>query len=324
MGLYQKIKTKIREKIPFFIAWILILLCVCVFLFNRIVIIVEAGEGGVQYKLFFGGTVTTKVYGEGIHVIYPWNSMHIYNIRYQQEPHEFNILTKNGLKVEIFISIRYRPEYNLLGVLHQSVGPEYVDVVVIPEIENVLRVLIGKLEAEEVYTTKQAIIEKSISYATEQIAKRFVKVDDVIIKRMQLPSEVEEEITEKMKQKHKAAAYKFKIEREKKELERKTIEAEALKILHKALTKEVLHWKGIEATLKLAESENAKTLIIGSKDSGLPIIGNLSVAPYTETGTAVEAEKPPETGTSTETPETPPSQDQAPEQTGNAEVQTQN
>ncbi len=233
-------------------------------------------------SLFFGGTRTTHVYSEGIHFIYPWDRMVVYNVRVQEVFHEFDVLTENGLKVHLFISIRYRPEYDLVGVLHKEVGPKYVKVVVIPEIENVLRVIIGQLNAEEVYTTKKAIIAKSISEAVEQIAQRYVNVDDVIIKKMYLPPMVDRSIQEKIEQKHKADAYKFRLMRETQEKERKRIEAEGLERYNRALTPQVLRWMGINATLELAKSENAKSVVIGGGKEGLPIIGALPLQNFTE------------------------------------------
>ncbi len=279
MGIYQKIKKKIRSNLAVIIVCWLIFVCVVIYWLNHIFVLIRPGEAGVLYKPLAGGTVTTRVYGEGLHIVNPINTMFIYNVRYQQTPHEFDVLTTNGLKVNLLISIRYRPEYNLLGILHQRVGPEYVDIVVIPEIENVLRVLIGKLDAEQVYKTEKAIIEKSLSEAVEQIAQRFVKVDDVIIKRIQLPPDVAQVIQDKVKQYHLADAYKFKLEKEKQELERKRIEADGLKIFNKALSEKVLRWMGIQATLSLAEGDNARTVIIGAGKYGFPIIGNVPLAP---------------------------------------------
>ena len=277
----DKIYPRIKNNLSVITVFFLIILIIFLFMFNRIVYFIKSGEQGVLYRTFFGGTVVTRVYSEGIQFIWPWNKMFIYNVRVQEVPHEFYVLTKNGMKVDLSISIRYYPELKLVGLLHQKVGPDYVNIVVIPEIEHVLRVLIGRLQAEEVYTTKQAIIEKAISQAIEQITRRYVNVDAVIIKTMKLPPAVETEIQAKIKQKHRADAYKFRLEREIQEKERKRIEAEGLKILHKALTPEILRWKGIEATLKLSESENSKIVIFGGGgEGGLPIIGNIPLSHY--------------------------------------------
>ncbi|NJL59327.1 MAG: prohibitin family protein, partial [Desulfobacteraceae bacterium] len=205
----------------------------------------------MKYLRFFGGTVVDRVYGEGIHFIFPWDKMYIYNVRIQQAAHEFDVLTKSGLKVRLSISIRYYPEYKLLGTLHQKVGMDYVHTVVIPEIESVLRVLVGTMEAEQVYKTENAIYENALNQAVERVAQRFVNVDVVIIKRIDMPESVEKAIREKIEQKHVAEAHIFRIEREKLEADRKRIEAQGLKdyndILATSLSKDVLQWMGIKA-----------------------------------------------------------------------------
>jgi len=294
-----KVYEKFKENLAVFFTFFLILLIILIILFQRIVYFIEPGEGGVLYRLFFGGTVTTRVYTEGIQFVWPWDTMYIYNGRVQEVPHEFHVLTVDGLKVDLSLSIRYRPEYKLIAVLHQQVGEDYVNIVVIPEIENVLRVLIGRLNAEEVYTTKQSLIEKAISGAIEQIAQRYVKVDNVIIKSMKLPESVEESICTKIQEKHKADAYQFKLVREEKEKDRKRIEAEGLERFRKALSPEVLHYMGIQATLELAKSDNSKVVVIGGgKDGGFPIIGSLPLAPYTELLSTVPLEMTDVTGKS--------------------------
>ncbi|MCI5127560.1 MAG: prohibitin family protein [Candidatus Electrothrix sp. AS4_5] len=275
----QKIKKSLIRYLSASLSFLLIILIIIILLFNRIVIFIEPGEGGVLYKLFFGGTVTTKVYQEGIQFIWPWDTMYIYNARVQEYPHEFDALTKNGLDVHLQLSVRYRPEYKLLGVLHKEVGEDYVNIVVLPEIENVLRVLIGSLDAEEIYTTKQSLLEKAINGAIEQIARRYVQVDDVIIKSIELPASVAESIQKKIEQKHVADAYVFRLQREEQEKERKRIEAEGLERFRKALSPSVLQYMGIQATLELSKSENAKIVVVGGgKDGGLPIIGNMPLS----------------------------------------------
>jgi regulator of protease activity HflC (stomatin/prohibitin superfamily) len=246
---------------------------------HRVFILIGPGEAGVLFRTFGGGTDIEKVHPEGLRIIWPWDRMFIYNCRVQEYAHHFHVLTMNGLKVYLDLSIRYRPEHTLVAKLHKDVGEDYVNIVVVPEIENVLRVLIGRLEAEEVYTTKRSLIEKAISEAIEQIAQRYVNVDNVIIKRMQLPESVAESVREKMRLKHEAAAYVYRLEREREEKERKRIEAEGLERFNLALSPEIIQYMGIQATLELAESNNSKVVIVGGGEGGLPIIGNMPLTP---------------------------------------------
>ncbi|CAK8714560.1 MAG: prohibitin family protein [Candidatus Electrothrix sp. AW5] len=288
----QKIKRALTRYLSAFLSFFLIILIVTILLFNRIVVFIGPGEGGVLYRLFLGGTVTTRVYPEGIQFIWPWDTMYIYNARIQEYPHEFDALTVNGLKVHLNLSVRYRPEYKLLGVLHQQVGEDYVNIVVLPEIENVLRVLLGSLNAEEIYTTKQSLLEKAINGAIEQIARRYIQVDDVIIKKIQLPDSVAESIRNKIRQKHIADAYVFRLQREEQEKERRRIEAEGLERFREALSPSVLQYMGIQATLELSKSENAKIVVVGGgKDGGLPIIGNMPLSFTDDPSTSSEIDE---------------------------------
>ncbi|MDM8518275.1 prohibitin family protein, partial [Desulfobacterales bacterium HSG16] len=276
---YHRLKAIFKSYSSWCIIFTLILTFIFVYLYNHIVISVHSGQAAVLYQRFFNGTVIDDVYGEGIHIIWPWDIMYIYNVRVQEKYHSFDVLTKNGLKVHLMISVRYQPEYNLLGTLHKQVGPDYLNKVVIPEIESVLRIIIGQIAAEEVYTTKTSMVQESLNVAIEEVAQRFVKVDDVLIKRIILPDTVQKSIESKLEQKHMAEAHLFKIQREKLEAERKRIEAGGHKdyndILSMSLNENILEWKAIHAALELSKSYNTKVVVIGSGKRGLPVWGSL-------------------------------------------------
>jgi len=284
-NLYFSIINKMKDNVPQMVVFGLILIFFVFFFWNKIVISIHSGEGGVLYRRLFGGTVVDKIYGEGLHIILPFNKMYIYDCRVKQVPHHFSVLTSNGLTVDIDISIRYYPEYDLLGVLHQKLGPDYVNTVVIPEIESVFRKIVGKRDAEGLYTTDKAFIETSLNQAIDRLARKFIIVDDVIIKRIKLPETVDKTIQYKLEQKHRADTYKYFLQKEKKEIERKKLEAIGLKELSKALDEKVLHWLAINATLELSKSPNAKVIVIGSGKSGLPIIGSI---PFTNDNEILE------------------------------------
>lgn len=261
----------------------LILLFVFVYFSRQIIFNIMPGEAAVLWRRFGGGTQIDYVFPEGIHFILPWDKLYIYNVRVQEIAHEFNVLTKNGLKVDLSISIRYYPQYEALGLLHQRVGPDYVNKLVIPEIESVLRIIIGKIGAHQVYTTETALIQKAVNEGIEQVAQRFVTIDDVVIKRVKLPPRVEEAIRYKLEQKHLADAYGFKLQREEKEAIRKKIEAGGIKtyndIVNTSLSEKVLRWKGILATLELARSGNSKVVVIGSGKDQFQLFGNIPLEP---------------------------------------------
>jgi regulator of protease activity HflC (stomatin/prohibitin superfamily) len=266
----------LKKQIPYLIVIGLLITLIFVFFWTRVIIIVKSGEAGVLYRLFFDGTVTDYPYPEGLHFNWPWDTMFIYNVRIQTILHEFNVLTQEGLPIHLKLAIRFRPEYEMVGVLHQQVGPDYVNTIIIPQVESVLRKNIGQLTPEDVYTNKEGILTNIIIRALEEAGQKFVIIDDVIIRNVDLPDQVRQAIEEKLIQNQLYLAYEYKLQREEQEAERKRIEAAGIKdyqeILNKSLNPQILKWHGVEATLKLATSENSKVVVIGSGEDGLPLI----------------------------------------------------
>ncbi|CAA6801228.1 MAG: Unknown protein [uncultured Sulfurovum sp.] len=258
---------------------LLLLLIILIFLilWKNIVITIQAGEGGVLFKRW-SGTVVDRVYEEGLYTIFPWDTLTPYNLRVQQQKHSFDVLSKQGLTIHLKISVRFRPDREMLGVLHKNIGPNYLESVVIPEIESVIRRYFGQFNDDELYTSKKAILEKILNDSTKQLSDKFIILDDLIIRKMEFPQTIQESIQNKITQYHKYKAYEYKVEREKLEAKRKVIEAKGINeyknIISKNITQEYLQWAGIQATLKLSESNNAKVVVIGSPKNGLPLILN--------------------------------------------------
>ena len=273
-----------RIKIVFSILGLLFIL---VFLSPRIIYTVGPGQSGVLWLRFFGGTVVDKVYPEGIRFIYPWDKLYIYDVRIQEVKHDMDVLSKNGLTFNLSLSIRYRPEYDFIGMLHKRVGPDYLQKVIIPQVESVLRTTIGRYLPEEVYTTKRAVIQKYLLEASAQVSAKFIIIDEVIIRQIGLPLQIKEAIEDKLKQQQLAQSYKFIIQKEKQEKIRKKIEAQGIQVFQRivaeTLTDRLLAWKGVEATLSLAKSDNTKVVVIGRGKDGLPIILDLRQDPTQST-----------------------------------------
>lgn len=265
-----------RENLPMYVMSILLILIVLVYFWQSIFITIHAGEAGVLYRRFGGGTVVDRVYPEGFHVIFPVNIMTIYNVRFQTVAHQMEVLSSKGLKITLSMSIRYRPERQVLGVLHQEVGPDYLNRIIIPEVEAKIRAILGQYDAEEIYTSKRGVVQEVVNESLAQVSQRFVTVDNVMITNIELPVRIREAIESKLEQQQVAQAYVFRLAREEKEAERKRIEAGGIneynRIVDLSLNERLLRWKGVEATLELSKSPNSKVIIIGSGKDGLPVI----------------------------------------------------
>jgi regulator of protease activity HflC (stomatin/prohibitin superfamily) len=254
-----------------------LLMCLLVvFFFDQIVISIRPGEIGVLWRRLGEGTVIDTVYREGMHVILPINKMYIYNVRKQQFTESIDVLTLDGLTVKVKYTARYYLGKDTLPLLHQSVGPDYVNVAVRPDVRSVIRTLFGQFKPEEIYTSQKAIQLRVSEQSKVRLAARFVTLDDVPIEAITLPTRISEAIESKMIQQQREGEYVYRISIANKEAERLRIESAGLQLyndtVNKSLTASVLKWHGIQATQELAKSPNAKVVVIGAGDAGLPLI----------------------------------------------------
>lgn len=244
---------------------------------SRMTVTIPAGHGGVLFRLFDGGVDTEQTYQEGFHFIAPWNTMYTYETRQQEVGEEMNVLSSNGLEIRVDFSAWYQPSWEVLGLLHSQIGTDYVRRVVIPSIRSAARSVVGRYTPEQIYSTKRDAIQVEIYDETKKLLdEKYVQLNQVLIRSITLPPTIKSAIESKLKQEQEALEYEFKLEKAEQEAERQRIDAEgkaiANKILSESITEKILREKGIEATLKLAESPNTKVVIIGNSGDGLPLI----------------------------------------------------
>ncbi len=269
-------KSFVRQNALPLIATFLLLLLVLIFFFDRTVISIQSGQRGVLWRWLGAGTVIDTVYPEGVHVILPFNKMYIYSIRKQQFSDSIDVLTVDGLTVRVKYTVRYYLDPSTLPMLHQYVGPDFVNVAIRPDVRSVIRTLFGQYRPEDIYTSQKAIQLLFSENSKIHLAARFVKIDDVPIESITLPASISRAIEEKMVQQQREGEYVYRLSIARKEAERLQVESEGIRIynetVNKSLTAPVLKWEGIRATRELAKSPNAKVVVIGSGQSGLPII----------------------------------------------------
>ncbi len=210
--------------------------------------------------------------------------MYIYDTRIQQYQHSMVALTKEGLKVELEISIRYYPELETIGILHQRIGPDYLYKVVVPEVESDIRVQVGHLDINSMYSPDPALLQVMVNDTMDQLEKNYITIQDVVITRITLPKSIETVMEKKIEYKELAEAYQYRIEGEKLEAKRKLIEADGIRAynetISKSMTSDILKWQGIQATVALSNSNNSKVIVLGNSSKEMPIIlGGESDAP---------------------------------------------
>jgi prohibitin 2 len=293
----------------------LIGLLIVVVLWPYVIITVPSGSVGVLWKRFNGldlycwcwvgrGTVLDprELREEGLHIIWPWDKLYLYNLRLQSTQQTYNAISKDGVNVKAQISVRYQLLHNSVAVLHKFIGPDFLTSVVNPEIGSQARQVISQYTGEAVYTSREQI-QKQIRDATQKslaanlnklvqpeameqpdpkhyndFLQDAIQILDTLVLSIELPPDIVAAINRQTEQYYMIQEYKFRVQREAEESKRKQIEADGIaafqKTVSQGISESYLRWRGIEATLLLSQSPNAKVVVIGSGKDGLPIILN--------------------------------------------------
>ena len=305
----------VERHLPIIIIYLMVTTLVGFLIAPNVIVTVPTGEVGVLWKRFRGGTQLDPrlLKEEGMRVLLPWDKLFLYDLKLQTTTDTYNAISKDGVNLAATINIRFRLKHDAIPQLHQVIGPNYIAHLVRPEIGNRAREIIAEYSAEEVYSTKRQEIQKRIRTHTEamlgqSMVQRSVEESeygehyripldamlnlyDTLLLGLELPQSVVAAINRKVEQYYLVQEYAFRVDREKKESERKRIEAEGIsafqQIVSQGISDSYVRWRGIEATLQLAQSPNSKIVIIGSGKDGLPIIlGNVDTptAPRTSAG----------------------------------------
>jgi len=266
------------DKLPKIGLPIIIGLVIIIIILAKSAITIGSGEAGVLYKTFGGGVVTEESpLGEGFHLIAPWNKVIVYEVRQQEVFEKMKVLSSNGLEINIDASAWFQPIYDDLGKLHRQKGRDYKERVLLPSIRSAARSVVGRYTPEQLYSSKRDAIQQEIFEETRNLVNdQFIQLNEVLVRDVTLPPTIKDAIERKLRQEQESLEYEFRLTKAEKEAERQRIDAEgkaaANRILSASLTDKILQEKGIEATLQLSKSPNAKVVVVGGGDGGLPII----------------------------------------------------
>ena len=183
-----------------------------IILISKTAVTIGPGEGGVLFERFGDGIDTEQTYGEGFHVVAPWNSMLIHKVRQQSISDEMNVLSVNGLEVKVNGTIWYEPEYENLGSLIKTKGEDYVNELLSPAVNAAARSVVGRYTPEQLYSSKRDVIEQEILDEVVTLLKgQFLNVKRVLVEDVKLPNTIKNAIESKLKQEQESLEYEFRL-----------------------------------------------------------------------------------------------------------------
>ncbi len=223
------------------------------------------------------GRVTGDVLDAGIHLINPLKATHEMSVRTQEIKESASVPSSEGLVMNLDTSLLFHLDQRRAAEVYQSIGPEYVAVIVEPTVRAAIREATASHTANALYSGEREQVAQQIKeQLVKELGKRGVEIEGVLLRDIQLPAALKASIEQKQQAEQEALAMNFRLQRERQEAERKRIEAAGIRdfqqIVAQGISSQLLEWKGIEATENLAKSANAKVVVIGNQKNGLPLI----------------------------------------------------
>ncbi|HAD82771.1 MAG: membrane protease subunit, stomatin/prohibitin [Candidatus Edwardsbacteria bacterium RIFOXYD12_FULL_50_11] len=236
--------------------------------------VIPAGYVGI---VDFFGNVSAKTLKSGINLRNPLARIVKFSIKTQEMSEDMHVPSKEGLTVQLDATVLFHLDPDKAAEVYKTVGPDYVNIILVPQFRSVCRGVTALYEAKALYTSQREELARLIQVDLEKmVAARGIVIETTPLRRVTLPNKVTDAVEEKLKAEQESQRMEFILTKEKQEAERKRIEAQGISdfqnIVAKGISEPLLRWKGIEATEKLAQSPNAKVIVIGAGKDGLPII----------------------------------------------------
>ena len=236
--------------------------------------VIPAGHTGV---IDFLGYVSDNTLKPGVNMVNPMANVEKMSIKTQELKELMSVPSKEGLSVDLEISLLFKLDSEKANDIYKTVGPDYAEIILVPQFRSVVRGVTARYEAKALYTASREKLAGEILAELENlVGPRGIIVEQAPLRQIQLPERLTKSIEEKLQAEQESQRMEFILTREKQEADRKRIEAKGIadfqEIVSKGISEQLLKWKGIEATEKLANSPNTKVVVIGSGKDGLPLI----------------------------------------------------
>ncbi len=239
------------------------------------VTVIPAGHIGV---IDFFGNVSDRVLQPGVRFVNPLVDIHKLSVRTRELTETANVPSSEGLVVRLDVTLLYNLNPETAPDVYRTLGKDYESILIIPQLRSHLRGATASFEAKALYTvSREEVATRVLSGLGPELDGRGFVNHQVLLRSITLPDQLRISIEQKLQAEQQSEQMRFVLDRERQEAERKRIEAQGIadfqRIVAQGIDERLLRWKGIEATQALAESNNAKVVVIGGRD-GLPLILN--------------------------------------------------
>lgn len=241
---------------------------------SEFITVIPAGNVGVVDTF---GDVSETTLKPGINFVNPLADVINFSIKTQEIKEVAEVPSREGLTVQLELSVLYHLDPNNADDVYKGVGEQYEEVILTPILRSVTRTVTAEYDAKALYTSQREVLAKKIQEElAAKVQPRGIIIESIPLRKVVLPDKVTSAIEDKLAAEQESQRMEFILTKEKQEAERKKIEALGIadyqKIVAQGLDANVLKWKGIEATERLANSPNSKVIIVGTGSDQLPVL----------------------------------------------------
>lgn len=264
-----------------------IILILIIGFLSQTIKVVPPGKVKVQ-DLF--GKVKDRVLYSGLNFVNPLVNLHEMSIRTQEytmssKTYEGSVsgddaikgLSSDGILLPMDITCLFHLIPDSSPDVFRKLGINYETKVIRPVLKTSIREVVSNYPMEEIYSSKRDSIAMAMkNRSVEKLKNRGIFVEDLLLRDVNLPAEVERAINDKKTEQQKYEKMVYTLQKEKKEKERKIIEAQGIKeknrTIAEGLTEKYLQWYKIDMMKKLIDSPNNTVIFIPTGEDISPII----------------------------------------------------
>jgi prohibitin 2 len=234
--------------------------------------VVSPGEVAIKTRM---GKVIDS-YEEGVHFKLPvLEAITKFSIQIQRADIKTEAFSKDLQTVEAELVVNHRIQKATVISIYRNLGPNYVDRVVDPAVQEIFKSIASKYSAEKIISDRNALVQEVNRVAKERLTKNEIIVTDISLVNLDFTEQFLKAVEDKQIAEQQAKMSEKLVVKAKKDAEQVIAkargEAEALKMQKMSITKDLIELRKVEATLKAIEKWNGimPTYIGGN---GVPFI----------------------------------------------------
>jgi prohibitin 1 len=213
----------------------------------------------------------------GMHLVNPLARVVPMSIQSQELKESMEVPSKEGLTMQLEVSALFHLDPEKAPEVYRTVGVSYLEILLEPQFRSVARGVTASYEAKALYTSERDHLAGLLAEELRKLVEpRGITIENTPLRKVGLPAGLSASIEQKLSAEQESQRMEFVLMKERQEADRKRIEAQGVadfqKIVSSGISEQLLKWKGIEATMEISRSQNAKVVVIGAGKDGLPLI----------------------------------------------------